>query len=217
MNIIWHGQSYFEIIVKNSINGDVKIAIDPYGEDLGIKPPKTEAHILLITHQHQDHNNKAVIKGQPFVIENPGEYEIKGVFVRGIPGFHDNQKGKERGSIVIYTIGAEDIKICHLGDLGQKELSSEQLEEISEVDILMIPVGGNYTIDAKDATEIVSQIEPRIVIPMHYKIPGLKLDIDGVEKFLKVMGIEGLEVLPKFKISAKDLPQEETEVVVLQP
>lgn len=217
MQIIWHGQSFFEIAVKNSINGDVKIAIDPYGDSLGLKTPKAEAHILLITHQHQDHNNKEAIKGQPFVIENPGEYEIKEVFIRGIPGFHDNQKGKERGSIVIYAIEAEGIKICHLADLGQKELFTEQLEELGEVDILMIPVGGNYTIDAKDASEIISQIEPRIVIPMHYKTPNLKLDIDNVNKFLKVMGVEETEPQPKFKVSAKDLPQEETEVVVLQP
>jgi L-ascorbate metabolism protein UlaG (beta-lactamase superfamily) len=217
MIIIWYGQSFFEVRVTKNKNGEVKIAIDPFDESLGLKVPKVEADILLCTHPHYDHSNKKTILGTPFLIETPGEYETKGVFIKGIQAFHDNAQGKERGSITIYKIEAEDIKVCHLGDLGQKELNPEQLEEIGEVDILMIPVGGTYSINSREASTIISQIEPKIVIPMHYKIPKLKLELDGVEKFLKIMGAEDVEPQKKLKISLKDLPKEETEIMVLKP
>lgn len=217
MNISWYGQSFFELVVKGDEKESVRIAIDPFSEKIGIKPPKIEADVLLITHQHSDHNNKETIKSEPFVIENPGEYETKGVFVQGIEGFHDNVEGKEKGKITIYTIEAEGIRICHLGDLGQKELTVEQLEEIGEIDILMVPVGGKYTIDAKTAANIIGQIEPRMIIPMHYTISGVSVDIDGVGSFLKVMGEEKITPEKKLKISLKDLPQEETKIILLEP
>ena len=109
------------------------------------------------------------------------------------------------------------MRLCHLGDLGQKELTPEQLEKIGDIDILMIPVGGNYTIGSEEATKIISQIEPRIVIPMHYDLPKLKVKLEGVEKFLKAMGVKSLEPLPKFSVKKKDLPEEETRVVLLKP
>ncbi|MCD6500877.1 MBL fold metallo-hydrolase [bacterium] len=218
MYISWHGQSFFEIKVKeNKENGEVKIAIDPFDEKIGLRVPKIEADILLITHQHHDHNNKKIISGNPFLIEEPGEYEVKGIFIKGIPSFHDNSGGKERGQNNIYKIETEDMKICHLGDLGQKELTENQVEEIGEVDILMIPVGGVYTIDSKGAANIISQIEPKIVVPMHYKIPKLEVNLEDIKKFLKVMGTEEVQPQKKLKISPKDLPKEETKIVVLEP
>ena len=119
--------------------------------------------------------------------------------------------------MIIYKIEAEGLKLCHLSDLGQKELSPEQLEQIGEVDILMAPVASTHSLDAKIASQIISQIEPRIVIPMHYKIPNLKTDLDGVEKFLKVMGAEGTKPEKKLKITPSQLPVEETKIVVLEP
>lgn len=218
MQIIWYGQSFFGIGVKgNGGGGEIKIVIDPYGDELGLKMPKVEAQILLITHDHLDHANRKLVAGNPFIIEGPGEYELKGVFIKGVPAFHDDQKGSQRGVVTIYKIEAEDIRICHLADLGQKELLPEQIEELGEVDVLMVPVGGKFTIDGKEASEIISQIEPKIVIPMHYQISGLKADIEGVEKFLKVMGVEGLERQKKLKISRKELPQEETQIFLLEP
>jgi len=219
MNIIFHGQSCFEIQVKSEAKeGDAIIAIDPFGESVGLKAPKIKADILLITHNHPDHNNKKAVSGEDlFIIETPGEYERKGIYVKGILAFHDQKEGEERGDIVIYKIEAEGITLCHLGDLGQKELTSEQIEEIGEVDILFLPVGGVYSLDAKQAAEVVSQIEPRVVIPMHYKLPGGMKELDGVDKFLKQMGQESIAPEKKFKATAKTLPVEETKVVVLEP
>lgn len=216
MTIIWHGQSFFEIQTRDREGNEIKIAVDPFDENLGLRVPKIGADILLISHNHPDHSNKKAITGTPFLIEEPGEYEIKGVFIKGIFSFHDNAQGKEMGTNIIYRIEVKGMKLCHLGNLGQKELTPEQLEEIGEVDILMISIGGPFT-DAKTCAGIVSQIEPRMVIPMHYKIPKLKMKIDGPEKFFKTMGAEKTEPQKKLKISLKDLPKEETEIVVLTP
>lgn len=217
MNIIWHGQSFFEIVTKNKEGKELKIIIDPFDESIGLKVPKTEARILLITHQHPDHSNKKAIGGSPFLIEEPGEYEINGVHIQGIPAFHDDTQGKERGEIITYLIETEDIKICHLGDLGQKELTPEQLDQLGDIDILMVPIGGVYTIDAKGASKIISQIEPKLVIPMHYQIPKLKLKLNSLEQFLKEMGSPAIEAQKKLKIKSSNLSKEKTEIAILEP
>ena len=150
------------------------------------------------------------------VINGPGEYEIKGIFVYGIPAFHDKQQGKERGETTIFVIKLleEDITIAHLGDLGHV-LTNDQLEHLEKIDILLVPVGGKVTIDAKEAVEVINQIEPRMAIPMHYKTAGLKLtDIAGVDSFTKEIGVS-VETVDKLKIAKKDLPVEEMRVVVL--
>lgn len=218
MHIIWHGQACFQIIVSLQKGEQTTLVIDPFSEEIGLKFPKiSAADIVLITHDHSDHNNKKAVGGSPFFITGPGEYETREVFVQGISAWHDAVSGVERGANTIYAIEAEEMRICHLGDLGQKELTEDQLEQIGEVDVLMIPVGGAYTITGSDAVKIISQIEPRIVIPMHYAIPGLKIKLDGADKFLKAMGVKSLESQQKLLIKKKDLPQEETKVVLLKP
>lgn len=216
MHIIWHGQSCFQIILARNKGEQVSMVIDPFDETIGLKVPALSADILLVSHSHQDHNNKKAIKGTPFSIEGPGEYEVKETFIWGIPSFHDDVQGAKRGSNTIYTIEGEGMRVCHLGDLGQKELTPEQLEKIGDIDILMVPVGGVYTIDAKGASRIISQIEPRLAIPMHYHLPRLKIKLEGVDKFLKEMGKKSVTPQPKLLIKKKDLP-EETKVVLLQP
>jgi len=166
---------------------------------------------------HHDHNNVKAVSGNPFLIQGAGEYEAKGVYIQGVDSAHDASQGKERGQNTIYTIEVEDLRICHLGDLGQKELTPEQVEKIGEVDILMIPVGGVYTISAKEAVKIMSQIEPNIVIPMHYQIPKLRIGLEGLDKFLKTMGIKKIESLPKLSIKKKDISSEEAKIIVLKP
>jgi len=216
MEIIWHGHSFFEIKAKENKN-QVRIAIDPFSEEIGLKPPKIEADILLISHQHYDHNNRSIIVGDYFLIEDPGEYEIKGVFVKAIKSFHDESEGKERGENLIFLIEAEDLKVCHMGDFGQKELTEKQMEEIGEVDILMIPVGGVYTIGPKEALKILEQLEPKITIPMHYALLKLKIKLDPVDKFLKVLGIKSLEPQKKLSLKKEELSPEEAKIILLEP
>ena len=227
MQILWKGQSCFQIVASPSKQETLKIVIDPYDEEIGLKLSPLEADIALFTHDHHDHNNIKAIKGPlrsrdseastPFLIANPGEYDAKGAFIQGIFSYHDEQEGKERGANTIYTIEVEDMRICHMGDFGQKELSAEQLEAIGDVDVLMIPVGGVYTIEAKTASRIVNQIEPKIALPMHYALPKLKVKLAGVEEFLKVMGAKAVQPEDKLVLKAKDLTTEETKVVVLNP
>jgi len=215
--IYWAGQSCFQISVSNSRDHSADIVIDPYDEETGLKLPNLLADIVLVTHQHHDHNNVKGIKGTPFLIDGPGEYEIKEVFIQGIPSFHDDKEGKEKGLNTIYVIEAEEIRFCHLGDLGQKQLTDEQLEKIDSVDVLMIPVGGDFTIDSASAQKIIGQIEPKIVIPMHYALPKSKAKLDSVEKFLKTMGKPSIAPQEKFVVKASTLPKEGMEIVVLQP
>lgn len=216
MQILWKGHACFQIIASKGKQEQVKIVIDPYQEDIGLKLSSLEADIVLMTHNHLDHNNEKAVKGTPFIIKNPGEYEVQGVFIKGIFSFHDEQQGKERGLNTIYVGEAEGIRFCHLGDFGEKELSSEQVEAIGDVDVLFVPVGGVYTIDAKAAAGIIGQIEPRIAIPMHYSAPKLKVKLAGVEEFLKIMGAKSVVPQEKLVLKIKDLPTQETQIIVLQ-
>ena len=220
--IYWAGQSCFQISVSNGKDHSAEIVIDPFNEETGLKVPNLSADIILTTHDHHDHNNVKAVKpaGQvaPFLISGPGEYEVKGVFVQGIPAFHDDKEGKERGKNTIYIFEAEDIKFCHMGDFGQKQLTDEQLEKIDSVDILMVPVGGTYTIDSSEAQKIIRQIEPKIVIPMHYALPKLKVELEDIAKFLKAMGKDKITPVDKLTIKSSALPKEGAmDVIVLQP
>jgi L-ascorbate metabolism protein UlaG (beta-lactamase superfamily) len=222
MLIQWFGQSFFKITVKNQLGQEVVIVIDPFDKDFcGLKSPnKFGADVLLITHDHEDHNNVDLIKGvedgkESFLINGPGEYEVKGVMIYGIPSFHDNENGAKRGENTIYVLESENVWLAHLGDLGQKTLSEEQMEHLQDVDILILPVGGGDTLGAVDAAKLASELEPRVVIPMHYKLPGLKMNLENVEKFVKEMGIKP-ETEEKFRVQKKDLPAEETKLVILQ-
>jgi L-ascorbate metabolism protein UlaG (beta-lactamase superfamily) len=217
MKIKWYGHSFFELTAKPTKKEKIRIVIDPYDKKIGINPPKIKrADALLVSHDHYDHSNTEAVKGKPFLIDGPGEYEIKKVYIKGVPAFHDQSSGKERGKVTIFVIEMADLTICHLSDFGQKELTEDQLEKIGEVNILMVPIGGNFTIGAKAAANVINQIEPQIVIPMHYKIPGVKIDIDGIDKFLKVMGIQNPEKEKFLSVKKKDLPESETKVIVLE-
>ena len=217
MYISWKGQSCFLLNAQKLKAGQVNIVIDPYGPELGLRVPNLTADILLITHNHPDHSNIKAVAGSPFIINGPGEYEIKEVYIQGIASWHDSAEGEERGGNTIYVIEAEDLRICHLGDLGQKELTDNQLNSIGEVDVLLVPIGGNFTISEKEAISIMSQVEPRITIPMHYSIPKLKGKLEGVDKFLKSLGIKEIKPEAKLSVKKKDLSADEAKVVVLEP
>ena len=209
MTITWFGQSCFRLEAKEG-----SVLIDPFSKEIGLKPPRIKDDIVLVTHQHSDHNAFEDANPEAFIIQNPGEYENHGISIRGIQSFHDNKEGTERGLNTIYVLKAEDLVICHLGDLGHI-LTDHQVEDIGDVDILMIPVGGTYTIDAKTAVEVINQIEPKIVIPMHYKVDGLSVSLDSVEKFVKELGLTP-EKVEKYKITKKSLPAEEIKLVMFQ-
>ena len=209
MQISWFGHSCFRLEAKEG-----SILIDPFSKEIGLKPPKIKDDIVLVTHEHYDHNNVADANSEAFVIRNPGEYEKSGIQIQGIPSWHDNTNGSERGPNTIYVMTAEEITLCHLGDLGQEKLTDQQVEAIGDVDVLMIPVGGNYTIGPKEAVEVISQIGPKIVMAMHYKITGLTVEIDSAEKFVKELGLTP-EKLDKLKIQKKTLPAEEMKLIML--
>ncbi len=210
MNINWYGQSCFRIESK-----DRSILIDPFHKDIGLRAPKINDQVVLVTHEHYDHNSVETADEKSFVVRTPGEYEKSGVYIQGISSFHDNAHGTQRGYNTIYIIRMDGIKLCHLGDLGQHQLTADQVDEIGDVDVLFIPIGGNYTIDGKEAVGIIKQIEPKIIIPMHYKVPGLIIDIDGPEKFLKEIGMTPEEV-DEFKVNEKTLPTDEMKLVTFK-
>lgn len=212
MIITWQGHSCFKIQDKIGPEGAV-VVTDPFDKETGLKVPNFEADIITVSHDHKDHNNVGALRGNPFVISCAGEYDFKGVLIEGIDSYHDEKKGEARGGNIVYRIEIDDISVAHLGDLGEV-LDNSQIEKLAGTDVLLIPVGGKYTLDAKKAVEVISQIEPRIIIPMHYQTDGLKIDLDSVDKFIKEIGLTPTYE-EKLKISKKDLPQEDMELVIL--
>jgi len=215
MTITWYGQSCFKITNQGN---HLTIITDPFDKKfIGLNPPRSAADIVTVSHDHKDHNNVKAISGDPFVINSPGEYEIKGVRIIGCTSYHDKKEGQERGSNTIYLIKIDRIRVCHLGDFGQEKLTDKQLETIGPVDVLMIPVDGVYTISAREAVKITEQIEPTIIIPMHYKLPGLKVSLGDVKDFLKEMGLNKKTAVEKLTLKKKDLTSQETKVVIFKP
>lgn len=212
MEITYLGHSSFRL--KGKI---ATIVTDPFDASVGFKFPKIDASIVTVSHSHGDHNNASAIACDPKIVNGPGEYEIKGVSILGIHSYHDNKQGVERGTNTIYVITLDNINICHLGDLGHK-LSEDQVGEIGNVDILLIPVGGVYSLNPSVASEIVSELEPKIVIPMHYQADGLDQvvfkDLEPVGNFIKELGVEPVRD-NKFVITYDKIP-EEMQLVVLE-
>ncbi len=200
MDINWLGHSCFRIRGRQAV-----IVTDPYPPDLGYSLGKPTADIITVSHQHPSHSYLQGVGGKPKLVTRPGEYEISGVLIIGILTFHDAEGGEKRGKNTAYLMEVDGMTICHLGDLGHV-LTVEQLEEIGDVDVLLLPVGGVSTINASMAAEVIRQIEPKIVIPMHYKTPVLNRELGPVEKFLKEMGIEQISSQPKLSLTPSSLP-----------
>lgn len=209
MTINWLGYSCFKIQGKN-----VAVLIDPFSPEIGFKLGKQNVELVLISHDHKFHNYRDSLGETPLIFDTPGEYEAKGVFIYGIPSWHDKKDGAEKGSNIIFRIEMEGISVVHLGDLGHG-LSLEQKERLNGVDILLVPVGGQDTLNYKEAAELISELEPKIVIPMHYQIDGQKTKLEGVEKFAKEMAVSPKAELDKLKITQKELPVDEEKVIIL--
>ena len=193
------------------------IITDPYKE-IGYELPKgLKADAVTVSHGHFDHNNAGIIGGHPRIIDKEGFYQLPGVGITGIKSYHDDCGGALRGENIIYKFGMDGLEICHLGDLGE-ECSSELLEMILPVNILLIPVGGTYTIDAERAKEYVDRIMPEIVIPMHYKTRSLTLDLDKADVFLNLFDDEETEISQKntLEFSRDDLTEEKTKIILME-
>ncbi len=214
MNIKYLGHSSFFIKSK-----DAKIVTDPYADSVGMKLPKQEADIVTISHDHGDHNNTAGLTLAPdaLVVDWPGEYEENGVRIKGVASYHDDQKGELRGTNTLFRIETEGIRILHCGDLGHLPTET-MLDQIGDIDILMIPVGGFYTIDAKQACQAISKFEPLVVIPMHYKTTEHDAktfgDLTDIDAFLKEYGAIDAQRTDLLTIKKEDL-NEERKVIVL--
>ena len=180
MFIKWHGHACFEF--RDGFN----VVVDPHdGRSIGLKAPMATADMVLVTHDHFDHNAVRVIKGNFQVISSPGDYNFGDLKIKGITAYHDKDMGAHRGRITMFKLLWEGISILHMGDIGHI-LTERQLHEIGSVDIMFTPVGGTYTVDANEAYENVKLLKPKIVVPMHYKVHGLTLNIEGVDKFLSL-------------------------------
>lgn len=217
MNILWLGLNCFKISEK--IDGkEVTVVTDPFDKQTGLFAPKLKADIVSISKQDSAFINSEKITGnlddQVIILDRPGEYEIKKVRVFGLACFAGEQPATAQNQNLIYKFDINNIKIAHLGML-EKPLTENQLDELGEVDILLIPVGNKTTISAAKAAELVREIEPRVVIPMHYKIAQVKIDIDDENKFLKEMGGKA-EKVAKLKISRKDFLEDRTQVIILE-
>jgi len=212
----WWGQA----MVSIETSWNLTVVIDPYGETIGYENPNVTGDLVLVTHEHGDHNNVDLVAGEPIIVRGlekqvpsgaidhvldslPNEAKPwwkdarlriartrNAVRVKGIPSWHDDTEGSQRGANVMFLVEADGVRIVHCGDLGQVKLTDTQLESLGEVDVLLIPVGGVYTVDGSQAADIVRQVKPRIVIPIHYKTPNLIYDLQGVQGFLTAVSAD---------------------------
>lgn len=209
MEIDWFGHACFRLRGREGT-----VITDPYGKEIGLNFARPRGDIVTISHNHPGHSFAKGVKGDPKIIDGPGEYEIKNVFVTGVPSAHDKKGGKERGANTIYVFDLDGLTVCHLGDLGHVP-SQTQIEALGNVNILLVPVGGVSTISGSEAAEIVSLLEPQIVIPMHFAHSDLKFKLDTPAKFFKEMGIKAPDTVTSLKVTKDSLPNE-TQVVVLE-
>ena len=211
MDITWYGHACFRLRGRQGI-----VVTDPYDKSLGLAlPSNLKSNIVTISHDNPHHNYTAGIKGDFYVIDRPGEYEISDIFVTSI-NMRPPKKNEAKEASVnnVFVITIEDIKCCHLGDLNQVPTQS-QVEDMGDIDVLFVPVGGQKALNATQAAEVISLIEPYVVIPMHYHLPNITIKFDSVDKFLKEMGVSSSETTDTLKLTKSSIP-DETQVIVLE-
>ncbi len=202
--------SYYGLSCFKAQSGEVVFVFDPPSKESGFKPPRFQANAVLISHNHKNHNGRE--NPSRIIIDGPGEYEIDGVYICGIESFHDSVLGEKHGLNTIYTARVEDISICHLGDFGENNLRPETKEAIGKIDVLFVPIGGETVLDSARAIKISEQLEPKIIIPMHYNLSANKKELKG---FLDEFGKEAVKSMDKLTIKKKDFSDKKTEIVVL--
>ena len=203
LQIRWHGHACWEI------TNDKTVVTDPHdGRSIGIPAPSVQGDIILVSHDHYDHNSvKTVEKEESKVITDERKRNINGIDIKGFTSFHDEVGGAKRGSNIIFKFNVDELDFCHLGDLGH-ELDNETAGRIGNIDVLFIPIGGTFTIDDESAWKVIKKLKPKIVIPMHYKIGGLSLPIAGIDPFLEKNKYKVLPVGNEIEIDKEDLPEE---------
>lgn len=202
MEINWLGHSCFRLKGK-----ETTVITDPFHPDYGYQLTKVQSDIVTISHNHLGHNYTESLTGNPKILSGPGEYEVKNVAVTGVATFHDNENGKKLGKNTIFVFEMDGLVVCHLGDIGH-EPAPEVLAAIGEIQILMVPVGENTTFPVKIAIDLIKDMAPRIIIPMHFKLPESNLLLEPVEKFLKEFGVKELAPTPKFSVTRSNLPMD---------
>jgi L-ascorbate metabolism protein UlaG (beta-lactamase superfamily) len=209
MKVFWFGHSCFFLKDQKGLS----LLLDPFHEEeVGYRMPSVEANIVVVSHDHEDHNNILAARGQPFVIKGAGMHAAFGLEFRGVASYHDSDGGRKRGENTIFCFASEGIRICHLGDLGHL-LSPAQVDAIGPVDLLFLPVGGIYTLDAHGAEAVMRQLHPALTIPMHYSTNALSFELEGVDNFLK--GRDFLGPVDFMEITRDRLPKE-SKVVLLR-
>ena len=203
LQIRWHGHACWEI------TDNITLVTDPHdGKSIGIPAPNVTGDIILVSHDHYDHNSvKTVEKEGSKVVTDERKRTIQGIEIQGIPSYHDEEKGAKRGKNIIFKFTMDGIRFCHLGDLGH-EIDEEIVQKIGEIDILFIPIGGTFTIDSDQAWNVINMVKPKIIIPMHYKIGGLSLPITGIDSFLEQSKYKVIPVGNEIEIEKEDLPSE---------
>jgi L-ascorbate metabolism protein UlaG (beta-lactamase superfamily) len=213
VKITWLAHSCF--IIENEEGA--RLLMDPYDETAGYEVPRLKADVITVSHRHADHSNLKMVQGEYTLFDTAGSFAAKGFGIRGIETSHDESNGSERGKNIVYVVECENLRICHLGDLGHR-LDREQLDAIGNVDILMIPVGGTYTIDAATACDVTEEIGPRAVLPMHFKTPALSYPLEDGQRFLALMRTLEYTLIvhhsPSREFDAKDLPRRRAVIVL---
>ena len=210
MEITWLGHSCFRLKGKQAT-----VITDPFSPEIGDTLGKVSAQIVTVSHPHPGHCYVEGVGDEPRVLKGPGEYEVAGVLTTGIRTFHDEERGAQRGKNTAYVLDIDSVLICHLGDLGH-QLSDKQVADLGKIDILLIPVGGFFTIDARVATEVCEQVKPKVIIPMHYNNEKCSLPIGSVDEFLKGKNNVSLLDTSEVEFKAGELP-DTTQIIVLKP
>ena len=211
MRITWHGHSCFEV------RDGVTVVTDPHdGKSIGVKTPVVKADVLLISHEHFDHNCARIVRGDFKCVRESGHRLEKGVDIRGVPAFHDDSGGAKRGKVTIFRFELDGVIFCHLGDLGHM-LDEATVAELQPVDVLFLPVGGVFTIDGKQARELIGILKPKVAVPMHFRIGGLSMSIHTINDFLEGLPEDKVvRVGNEIEFMPDELP-EETEYWIFSP
>ncbi len=210
VEISWYGQTCFRLAGRESI----AIVTDPYSPELGIALPHLQADVVTVSHHNASCHYLDVVQGPFKLLDGPGEYEISGIFITGVSTFADDQQGSVRGLNTIFAFDFDGATICHLGRLGHVPLQS-QVKNLGSVSVLLVPVGGGGSLTSTQASEVIGLFEPDIVVPMRYQVPGLEEELDGVDTFLKEMGVEEVDKQKKLQVGESSM-SDETDIVVME-